>query len=42
MPNRGTFDAIFIARQLQEKYLGKKRKLHFVFVDLRKFSYNRR
>ena len=26
MPGRGTIDAIFIARQLQEKYLGKKRK----------------
>ena len=35
MPGKGTIDAIFIVRQLQEKYLGKK-NLFFVFVDLEK------
>lgn len=36
MPGRGITLAIFIVRQLQEKYLSKKRKLYFVFVDLKK------
>ena len=36
MPGRGTTDAIFIVRQLQEKYLNKKKELYFVFVDLEK------
>ena len=36
MPGRGTTDAIFILRQLHEKYLGKKKNLHFAFVDLEK------
>ena len=36
MPGRGTTDAIFTARQLQEKYLGKKKDLYFAFVDLEK------
>ena len=36
MPGRGIIDAIFIARQLQEKYLGDKKKLYFAFVDLEK------
>ena len=36
MPGRGTTDAIFIARQLQEKYLAKKKDLYFAFVDLEK------
>ena len=35
MSGKGTIDAIFIVRQLQEKYLGKK-NLFFVFVDLEK------
>ena len=35
-PGRGTTDAIFITRQLQEKYLAKNRKLYFAFVDLEK------
>ena len=34
MLGKGTIDAIFIARQLQEKYLGKKKNLYFAFVDL--------
>ena len=36
MPGKGTIDAIFIARQLQDKYLGKKKNLDFAFVDLEK------
>ena len=36
MPGRGTIDAIFILRQLQEKYLGKKKCLYYCFVDLEK------
>ena len=32
-------DAIFIARQLQEKYLQKKQKLCHIFVDLEKAFY---
>ena len=36
MAGKGTTDAIFIVRQLQEKYLGKKRELWMAFVDLEK------
>ena len=36
MPGRGTTDAIFILRQLQEKHLAKNKKLYFTFVDLEK------
>ena len=36
MPGRGTTDAIFILRQLQEKYLAKRKNLYFAFVDLEK------
>jgi len=35
-PGRGTTDAIFIVRQLQEKFLNKKRDLWMAFVDLEK------
>ena len=35
-PEKSTQDAIFILRQLQEKYLEKKKKLFHVFVDLEK------
>ena len=35
-PGRGTTDAIFILRQLQEKHLAKNKKLYFAFVDLEK------
>ena len=35
-PGRGTTDAIFILRQLQDKYFAKHRKLHIAFVDLEK------
>ena len=33
-PGKGTTDAIFIIRQMQEKYREKKRNLYFAFVDL--------
>ena len=33
---KGTFDAIFILRQLQEKYLENDKELYLVFVDLEK------
>ena len=36
MPGRGTTDAIFMVRQLQEKYLIRKKCLYFCFVDLGK------
>ena len=35
-PGTGTTHAIFIARQLQERYGGKHRKLWWAFVDLEK------
>jgi hypothetical protein len=35
-PGRGTTDAIFIVRQLQEKFLEKKRGLWMAFIDLEK------
>ena len=40
MPGRGTTDVIFILRQLQEKYLRKKKNIYFAFVDLEK-AFNR-
>ena len=36
MPGRGTTDAIFIVRQMQKKYLAKKKELWMAFVDLEK------
>ena len=39
-PGRGTTDAIFIVRQMQEKYRAKKRPLYYAFVDLEK-AYDR-
>ena len=36
MSGRGTTDAIFIVRQLQEKYLAKNKELWMAFVDLEK------
>ena len=33
---RGTTDAIFIVRQLQEKNIAVNKKLYFAFVDLEK------
>jgi len=36
MKCKGTTDAIFIARQIQEKFRAKGKKLYFGFVDLKK------
>jgi exonuclease III len=36
MPGRGTTDAIFIARQMQEKYQAANKTLYFAFIDLEK------
>ena len=35
-PGRGTTDAIFVVRQLQEKYLAANRRFCMAFVDLEK------
>src|SRR5260221_4755745 len=35
-PGRGTMDAIFVVRQIQEKFLAKKNELWMTFVDLEK------
>ncbi|XP_013781358.1 uncharacterized protein LOC106465670 [Limulus polyphemus] len=40
MPGRGTTDAIFVVRQMLEKYGEKQKKLHLVFIDLEK-AYDR-
>jgi len=36
MEGNGTTDAIFIARQLQEKYIAKKKGIWMAFIDLQK------
>ena len=38
VPGRGTTDAIFVVRQLQEKYLAANKRLYMAFVDLEKAS----
>ena len=40
MPGRGTTDAIFVVRQMLEKYGENQRELHLVFIDLEK-AYDR-
>ena len=40
MKGKGTTDAIFIVRQMQEKFRAKGKKLYFGFVDLEK-AFNR-
>ena len=40
VPGRGITDAIFVVRQLQEKYLAANKKLCMAFVDLEK-AFNR-
>ena len=40
-PGRGTTDAIFVVRQLQEKYLAANKRLYMAFVDLEK-AFDRR
>ena len=34
IPGKGTTDAIFIMRQVQEKHQAKKKKVYYAFVDL--------
>ena len=36
VPDRGTTDAIFVVRQLQEKYLAANKRLYLAFLDLEK------
>ena len=36
MPERGTIDAVFILRRMQEEYHAKGKKLYVCFVDLDK------
>ena len=36
MPGKGTINAVFIFRRLQEEYLDKEKKLYMCFVDLEK------
>ena len=38
VPERGTTDAIFVVRQLQEKNLAVNKRLYMAFVDLEKAS----
>ena len=40
VPGRGTTDAIFVVRQLQEKYLAVNKRLYMAFMDLEK-AFNR-
>ena len=34
VPDRGTTDAIFVIRQLQEKYLAVGKQIYMTFLDL--------
>ena len=36
MPGRGTTDALFVVRRMQEEYRNKKKKLCICFVDIKK------
>ena len=36
VPGRGTTDAVFVEKQLQEKYLAANKRLYMAFVDLYK------
>ena len=34
IPERGTIDAVFILRRMQEEYNSKRKMLHMCFMDL--------
>jgi hypothetical protein len=36
MPRRSTIEAIFLIRQLMEKYREQKKNMHMIFLDLEK------
>ena len=36
MPGRSTMEAIFLIKQVMERYREKKKNLHMVFIDLEK------
>ena len=36
MPGKGTTEALFVARRMQEEYRDKKKKLYMCFVDIEK------
>ena len=36
MPGRSTMEAIFLIRQVMERYKEQKKDLHMVFIDLEK------
>ena len=36
MPRRGTVDAVFVLRRINEKFRAKDKKLFFIFIDLEK------
>ena len=36
LPGKGTTDALFILRRMQEEFLGREKKLYMFFVDLEK------
>jgi len=40
MPGRSTIEAIFLLRQVMERYMEQKKNLHMVFIDLEK-AYDR-
>ena len=35
MPGKGTTDALFILRKMQEEFRGREKKLYMCFVDLK-------
>ena len=40
MPGRSTTEAIFLIRQVMERYMEQKKDLHMVFIDVEK-AYDR-